>query len=143
MAAYATLTAIRKQQVDDKETLKAEEKALPQLESSAREQAELLKAAERQTARVKEELKSASPTFQKVRSLDQKLADKKKAITEGEEGCKKDAAKIDADKRAKLKEQGKLSKAYKALELVDGYLNENAQDEWLISGLAGVEETVE
>jgi exonuclease SbcC len=137
---YATLTATRKQQVDDRKALKAEEEVLPGLESSAKEQAEVLKTAEQQTIRIKEALKAAAPTLQKVRSLDQKLADQKKAVTEGEEGCKKDAAKIDADEQAKLKEQKQRSKAHETLELVDGYLKEHAQDEWLISGLAGVEE---
>ena len=138
--AYATLTATRKQQADDRAALKAEEEALPGLESSAKEQAETLKSAEQQTARAKEELKAAAPTLQKVRSLDQKLADQKKAVSEGDEGCKKDAAKIDADKKARLEEQEKRSKAHETLDLVDGYLKEHAQDEWLISGLAGVEE---
>ncbi|MFH7321252.1 AAA family ATPase [Desulfurivibrio sp. D14AmB] len=138
--AYATLTATRKQQADDGKALNAEEVALPGLESSAKAQAESLKSAELQTARVKAELKTAAPTLQKVRSLDQKLADQKKAVTEGEEGCKKDVDKIDADRQTILKEQGKRSKAHETLEIVDGYLKEHAQDEWLISGLAGVEE---
>ncbi len=138
--AYATLTATRKQQADGRAGLKAEEEALPGLESSAREQAEALKSAEQQTAWAKEELKSAAPTLQKVRFLDQKLADLKKAVSEGDEGCKKDAAKIDAAKKALIEEHKKRSKALKTLELVGGYLRENAQDEWLISGLAGVEE---
>ena len=138
--AYATLTATRKQQVDDRTALKTEEEALPGLESSAKEQAEALKSAEQQTARAKEELKAAAPTLQKVRSLDQKLADQKKAVSGGEEGCKKDAAKIDADKKAQFEEQEKRFKAHETLDLIDGYIKEHAQDEWLISGLAGVEE---
>jgi exonuclease SbcC len=138
--AYATLTAIRKQQEDDKAALKTEEEALPSLESFTKEQAETLKSAEQQTARTKGELKAAAPKLQKVRSLDQKLADQKKAVSEGDEGCKKDAAKIDADKKARLEELEKRSKAHEMLDLVDGYLEEHAQDEWLISGLAGVEE---
>lgn len=138
--AYATLSAIRKQQADDRAALKTEEEALPGLESSAKEQAEALKSAEQQTARAKEELKVAAPTLQKIRSLDQRLADQKKAVSEGDEDCKKDAAKIDADKKARLEEQEKRSMAHETLDLVDGYLKEHARDEWLISGLAGVEE---
>jgi DNA repair protein SbcC/Rad50 len=56
--------------------------------------------------------------LQKVRSLDQKLADQKKAVSEGDEGCKKDAAKIDADKKPGFEEQEKRSKAHETLELV-------------------------
>jgi exonuclease SbcC len=138
--SYATLTAIRKQQVDDQTALKAEEEALPKLESSAKGQAESLKLAEQKAVKVKEELKAAAPLIQKVRFLDQKLADQKKAVSEGEERCQKDAATIVMDKQAILKEQEKRFEAQKTLELVDSHFKEHAQDEWLISGLAGVEE---
>ena len=39
--------------------------------------------------------------------------------------------------------QERRSEAQKTLELVDSYLKEHAQDEWLISGLAGVEEQLD
>ena len=118
----------------------AGEEALPELESSAKEQAESLKSAEQQTIKAKEDLKAAAPLIQKIRSLDQKLAEQKKTVSEGEKSSKKDAAKIDADKQARLKEQEKRTDAGRNLELTDGYLKEHARDEWLVSGLAGVEE---
>ncbi|MBN2705771.1 MAG: AAA family ATPase [Deltaproteobacteria bacterium] len=138
--AYATLSSTRKQQTDDRTALKTEEEVLPGLESFARELAEALKAAEQQTTRAKAELQAAAPTLLQVRSLDQKLAAQKKAVAEGDAGCRKDAAKIDADQKARRKEQDKRSRAQATLELVSGYLKEQAQDEWLIGGLAGVEE---
>lgn len=138
--AYATLTAIRKQQTEDRTALKTEEEAFPGIESSAKEQIGVLKAAEQQTIKAKEELKVAAPTLQKIRSLDQQLADLRKRVTEGEEDCKKTETKIEADKQARFEEQDKRSKARETLELVGGYLKEHAQDEWLISGLVGVEE---
>ena len=138
--SYATLTAIRKQQADDQTALKTEEETLPGLESSAKEQDESLKSAEQQTVKAKEEQKAAAPLIQKVRSLDQTLADQKKAVSEGEESCQKDAAKIDADKQARLKEQEKRTDAENNLKLSVGYLKGHGQDEWLIRGLAGVEE---
>lgn len=138
--AHAMLTATRKQHADDYASLKAEEEALPGLESSAKEQTESMKAAEQQTARVKEELKASAPIIQMVRSLDQKLAIQKKADSEGEEDCNKDLAKIDADKNSRFKELEKRSKAHETLDLVNIYLKDHAQDEWLVSGLAGIEE---
>jgi DNA repair protein SbcC/Rad50 len=138
--AYATLTAIRKQEADDRTGLKAEEGALPVLKSTAKDQAEALKSAEQQTTGTRAELKAAAPVLQKVRSLDQKLADQKKGVSEGDEGCEKNLAKIDADKKNLIKEQKKRSRAQEMLALVDAYIKEHAQDEWLISGLAGVEE---
>jgi exonuclease SbcC len=138
--AYATLAAARKQQADDQAALKAAAEALPGLETSAKEQAEVLKVAEQQTAQAKDALKAATPTLQKVRSLDQKIADQKKAVAESEAGCKRDTVKIDADKKARLVELEKRSKAHEALRLVDDYLKEHARDEWLVGGLAGIEE---
>lgn len=137
---YAMLTAMRRQQADDQAALKAEEEALPEVEASARGQGELLKSAEYRTAAVKTELKAAAPHIQKVRSLDQQLAEQKKTVAEGEENCRKDAVKIAADQQARLKARATRADAEKILGLVDGELREKAQDEWLISGLAGVEE---
>ena len=48
---YSNLTAVRKQQSDDQETLKTAEGKLPELEKSSREQEESLKGAEEQTFR--------------------------------------------------------------------------------------------
>ncbi|MEI8186831.1 MAG: AAA family ATPase [Chlorobiaceae bacterium] len=137
---YATLTTTRKLQRDDTSTLQAEEETFPGLEFSAKEQAQTLKSAEQKTTRFKEDLKTAAHTLQKVRSLDQKLGDQKKAVTEGEKEYMKDTVKIEADKQARLKVQEKRSTDHLNLEIVDGYLKEHEQDEWLVSGLAGVEE---
>lgn len=137
---YATLTATRKQQSDDQASLNAEETALPELESSAKTQVESLRSVERKTVKVKEDLKAAAPLIQKIRSLDQKLTELEKAVSDVGESCKKDATKIDAEKQARLKEQKKRNMAEKNMEFAICYLKEHAQDEWLISGLAGVEE---
>ncbi|SFU45106.1 AAA family ATPase [Nitrosospira multiformis] len=141
--SYATLTAIRTQHADEQKALKTGEAALPELAFSEKEQAESLKSAEQQSTRTKAELEAALPLIRKVRSLDQTLADQKKAISKDEDSCRKDAIKIDADKQAKLKEQGKRADAEKNLKVAEDYLKENAQDEWLISGLAGVEEQLD
>lgn len=139
---HATLTALRKQQEADQTALTAEEATLPQRESAAREQAELLKEAEHQTATAREELRAAAPLIQRIRSLDQRRAEQQKAVAEAEESCRKDAAKIKEDDLARVTVQGKCSDARQTLERVEEYLTMHARDEWLISGLAGVEEQV-
>ncbi len=137
---YDTLTATRKQQADDRAALKTEKEAFSKLESSVNEQAETLKLAEQKTALAKKELKTAAPTLQKVRFLDQKLIDQKTAVSEGNESCKNDAEKIEINKDDLLEKRETVSEAKEKLKLVDGFLKEHARDEWLISGLAGVEE---
>jgi len=137
---YATLTSLRKQQTDDQASLKTDEAALPELESSTNTQAEALKAAEQLTLKTKEELKTAAPLIQKIRSLDQKIAEQTNSISEGSDACTKEAAKIETDKKARVKEQEKQAAAEQTLEAAELYLKENSRDEWLISGLTGIEE---
>jgi exonuclease SbcC len=137
---YATLTALRKQQADDQASLKTDESALPELETSANTKAEALKAAEQLTLKFKEDLKAAAPLIQKIRSLDEKIAQQTKAVSEGADTCTKEAAKIETHKQAREKELEKRTAAEKTLKAAELYLKENAQDEWLIGGLAGIEE---
>jgi len=138
--SYATLTALRKQQADDQTSLKTYEAALPELETSANTQAEALKTAEQFTLKTKDDLKAAAPLIQKIRSLDQKIAEQANFVSEVADVCTKEAAKIETDKQVRVKEQEKRTAAEKTLEAAELHLKENAQDEWLISGLAGVEE---
>jgi DNA repair protein SbcC/Rad50 len=138
--SYAIFKSIQKNQSNDKELLKSVEEPLPELESSAKKYAASLHSAKQQTVKVKEDQKEAAPLIRKILSLDQKLAEQQKDISEDEESCKNDMTNIDKDKQARLEEQEKMTKAKKELELVDGYIKKHAQDKWLISGLGGIEE---
>ncbi len=137
---YVSVTSLRKQQAEDQTSLKTDEAALPELESSANTQSEALKVAEQLTLKAKEELKTAAPLIQKIRSLDQKIAEQTKAVSEGADACTKESGKIETDKQARVKEKEKRTAAEKILEAAELYLKENARVEWLVSGLAGVEE---
>jgi len=138
--AYATLSALRQQQTDDQAALATDRAALPDRESSAHDQAEALTAAERTTQQAKDALKTAAPLIQQVRSLDQTRTELAKAVEEGAEDCAKEAAKIDTDKQARQTAQEQRTTAETALAGVEQYLKINAKDEWLIGGLAGIEE---
>ena len=66
--------------------------------------------------KTKEELKTAAPLIQKIRSLDQKIAEQTKAVSEGADACTKEAGKIETDKQARVKEQEKRTAAEKTLD---------------------------
>ncbi len=137
---YVCVTSLRTQQADDKTRLKAAEDALPALEASANTQADELKTTEQFTLNAKEELKTVAPLIQKIRSLDQKIAEQTKVVSESTDACTREAAKIESDKQARAKELQKRDEAEEKLKAAELYLKEHAQDEWLISGLAGIEE---
>lgn len=137
---YATLTAARQQLTHDRTALDTEVHALPELEATVTTQSELLKAAEEQAAQAKGVLAAAAPQLQKVRSLDQKLVEQQRMVATGEQDCQAAADKITADEKSRHTEQSKRVNAAAELEQINDYLIRNAQDEWLVSGLAGVEE---
>ncbi|MBT3178714.1 MAG: AAA family ATPase [Desulfobacula sp.] len=138
--AYATLTAVRKQQDADQSAFNAEAGMQPKLEASAEQKRKALKVAEQKILKAKEDLKTAAPLIQKVRSLDQKLEDKKKSVENGKTDCRKEAAQIEADGKRKLKAQNNSDKTKKNLKVVEDYLKAHSCDAWLVSGLAGIEE---
>ena len=137
---YATLTATRKQLADDRTALNTAEKALPELESSARKQAEALQEAEEKTAQAKKERNDASPLWQQIRSLDQQLAAREKRAVEEEENRKNIAADIEADQKSRLEKQHKRAKSLEMLALSEAYFQAHASDERLVSELSGVKE---
>ena len=137
---YATLTALRKQQLDDQTALATGETALSDLESSANLQSEALQAAEQLTLKAKDGLKTAAPLIRKIRFLDQKIAQQTKVVSEEAATCTMQATEIETHKQAREKELTKQTTAKKTLQTVEWYLKENRRDEWLISGLAGIEE---
>jgi len=138
--SYATLMAARTQLDADQTSLKMEEGRLPDLESKAGQKKEALEKAEQLALKAKEDQKTAAPLLQKVRSLDQRLADHKRAVDKGDADCRTVTVQIKADKNQKAKEQEKRDAAQNELKLVHEYLESNSRDEWFVSGLAGIEE---
>jgi exonuclease SbcC len=140
--AHATLEALRNQQANDLDALKAEEESLPELESRAREGAQALLEAELGTIRAKEELNRAAPLFAKVRSLDQWLGDRRNALSDLDEECRQDGGSLDKARESRDEKLELLAGEAERLENAERWLEEHRRDEWLAAGLAGVEEQV-
>lgn len=137
---YASLTSLRKQQSDDQATLKTDEAALPELESTANSQTDALNAAEQLTLKAKEEFSTAAPLIQKIRLLDQRIEELTKAVSTETDACTKQVEKIETENQKRDDELKKQSDADKTLAATELYLKNNKADEWLVGNLAGVEE---
>ncbi|PIE56882.1 MAG: chromosome segregation protein SMC [Desulfobulbus propionicus] len=137
---YATLTALRQQQTDDLAALQTAATALPELETAAHTATEALQAAEQLTLQAKQDLKAAAPLIQKIRFLDQKIGDQAKVVSAGDETCTREGATIEKGQQALAKELEKGIAARKRLEAAALYLKAHAKDQWLVSGLTGIEE---
>lgn len=136
---YAATTALRQQQTDDETDLKKTEATLPTLKITAKTQAEALSTAEQLTFKSKEALRTATPLLQKVRFLDQEISEQNKAISESSAACTREAAKIEESNQAIDIEIKKQKNAEGILKVAERYLKDNAHDEWLLTGLAGIE----
>lgn len=143
VATYATVTSLRKQQADDQTCLKRYEDELPDLELSANTQAKALVAAKQYVLESKKELKTAAPLIQNIRSIDQKITEKRKILLENKADCAEVDKKIKDDIEVLKRELAKRIDAKQTLEAAELYLKENARDEGLISGLAGIEEQLD
>ncbi|ARM31155.1 AAA family ATPase [Prosthecochloris sp. HL-130-GSB] len=137
---YATLTAFRTDQAGDRAALNNEEAELAGMETAAITAATSLEAAEMLTRTKKEELTTAAPLLQNIRALDQNNAGLAEAIEERSEACARDEAAIEKMKVARAKELEKRTEAEYLMAAAESYLQMNAGDEWLIGGLAGIEE---
>ncbi len=140
---YATLTALRKQHSDDQNALKRVESQIPELQLLVNREDKNLRDAEQCTLTNKEYFKAAAPLIQKIRLLDQTIAEQAKAISEVLDTCTREGEKIRSLRQAQETEQKKRTAAEKTLEDTKQYLAKHARDEWLVSGLAGVEEQLE
>jgi DNA repair protein SbcC/Rad50 len=137
---FATLVSMRKQQEADQASLKAKEDSRPKLESLSTQRTDSLKKAAKLTLSAKEELTTAGPLLKQMRSLDQRLVDQKKLVEAGDAECKKCVGQIQDDEKLKAREIKKQSNLQKELKRVADYLQSNSRDEWLVGGLAGIEE---
>jgi len=139
---YSALDTLRTQQANDQNALTIPEAELPELEADSRVQADSLENAELIHNKAKKEMKEASPLLQKIRSLDQAMAAQAKAIEENSARCTNEAVKIEFDQQKKIKEQQKRAETEKMLAQTEQYIKEHSADEWLVSGLTGIEEQV-
>ncbi|WP_051177085.1 AAA family ATPase [Halodesulfovibrio aestuarii] len=140
-AKFATLEATRQQQqlTDEKELGEVQSK-LPSFEKSAAEHLQKLTSAENITKSAKAQLQEAQPQINAVRALDQTLTEQAKATTQLSKDCDELLEKIEVNQTISSKTLGKKSNIEEKLTAINKYLSSNKQDEWLVSGLAGLEE---
>ncbi|RPJ78826.1 MAG: hypothetical protein EHJ94_08915, partial [Deltaproteobacteria bacterium] len=122
--------------------MKTNEDRLPQAEQAMMKQAELLKKAESITAGAKEQQKIEAPLIRSIRALDLQISEKSKIIKEGESDYKKNEKQIAENKAKKEQISEKQKTILKEIEKIQAYLSVHAQDENLITQLAGIKEQV-
>ena len=137
--AYATLSAIRKQQNADADKLVINQKQLLETKDSVEQASELLKKATDAVATAKAERTTLTPVIQTVRILDLQLANNLQALTAAELEYQKVNKLILEHKSNREKLIANVKAAQTDATTVDEYLTANAADEMLTMQLAGIE----
>lgn len=137
---FATLTAVRKQQHKEHQSLLIETAKIAELEAQFKHHFESHSRAEKQTQKARDELRSITPLLQQIRTLDQQLETHSKVLRTATTDCKKATAQIASVEKLNQVEQNKSAIATKKLQLVNEFSKANYPDAWLVGGLAGVEE---
>ncbi|MBW7908649.1 MAG: AAA family ATPase [Kiritimatiellae bacterium] len=141
-SVHAALMTHREAQEDRVGRLSQFKQSLPELESALAAQVREAKAAERKVEEAKSAIEEAEPTWRRTRELDQSIAAYAEQAATLAEQCAGTETKI-SDQEAELaRNRTAGEKASKELNLCARYLKENARDEALVSGLAGVREQV-
>jgi len=137
---YATLIAARKQQESDRQAQKEEEFRLPKILQTVNAQEERLKELELATVKAKEEQTAMMPLIQRVRSLDQKLADFKNAISQDELEIGKISDKVAKNTNLRGQTRTLIKQTQTDLALVENDLAKQAGSEFLLTEFAGIKE---
>lgn len=140
---YAQLEAARKQLKNDRTSFAQQQAEIPVLEKSADAQSAKLNLETDKTSACKKEQLAAAPLLQKVRLLDQKLAERKKELGESREILQQKEQNIAEQKRVRKEAKQKLEALQQILSETDKYLLENERDRWLVGGLTGLEVQLE
>jgi exonuclease SbcC len=136
---YATLLALRQQQQHEQGSLQALEQSLPEAASQTQQLEAALKSAELATVSAKSALTEAVPLFKKVRALDLTLSEKSKAVLAETALCQQAQQAIAANQKDLSLGQQTQQQTNAALAALQNFFDKNTRDEWLISGLAGIE----
>lgn len=138
--SYEALAAVRQEQKKEENALVAARHSLPELELLLQEEAGRAEDAARASLLRRQERDAAAPVWRQARAIDQKIAASAKDLDALRGDCRLDGRAIAADRRERTKTRESLNTALHKRGQIAAYLAEHAADQWLVGGLAGVEE---
>lgn len=136
---HATLVSLRKHQTQDHAALEEQERAFPVLEQSAEQSTQAHAQAEQQVIAARAARKDAEPLIHRVRLLDQSIADQSNQVADAEQQCEREAQEISGLSGNVQEQTQQLAAIKDKRSRVETYLEENAQDAWLVEGFSGLE----
>lgn len=140
---WVALTTLRARQEQDRQRLQQEQQGLPelavQLENSRVQQSE----AQQQLQQARADWQQAQPLLRQVRELDQQLHNQQQALQERQAEAEREQGRVTAIEKDQLQLQQRVQAEQQRLHEVTDWLREHVQDQWLVGGLAGIEQQLQ
>jgi len=125
---FATLDAARKKHTQDQKTLAHEQKLLPEQQEACRQALVQLDKAVQQTRKGKQEQEQLMPLINRVRLLDQRISDTRKALENEQQAERKIIRAVEQETTKQQEEEQKRSQLANQLEATRHYLKKHHQD---------------
>lgn len=140
---YAAVCALRKQQADDQSRLADAQGRLPSLEAVAATLREQLTRTSQTSLDARAAFRAAAPVWRQVRELDQHLAASARDTAAMQRQVSEAGTRLAALDQQVSQTRALQANVQQQLAAAATWLQDNRADEWLVTGLAGLEEQVQ
>ena len=137
-AEYASLTAIRKEQEVDRNSIGECRKTLPGCTDAAKQAEDAMKKASEKLSALKSEQQTATPIIRKARELDLKISEKDAPIKTARDSVKELSTSLETLQKNRKTDSDDLAKQHKAFDELQALLKTSRVDEKLVEQLAGL-----
>lgn len=139
-APLAALNALRSEQAGNRTQLAQEHQALPALTEAAQQAKAIGQTLDTQVQAARSALQQAQPVLKQVRALDVQLAQQAERLHELQQAADNEQRQAQALRTQQDQQQQRLEQQRSQQQELADWLQQHSADQWLVSGLAGIEQ---
>lgn len=139
-APLAALNTLRSEQAANRKQLEQEQQALPALISAVQQATAGAQTLDAQAQAARTALQQAAPVLQQVRALDLQLQQQTERLQELKQAADNEQQRAAGFRTEQGQQQQQLEQQLRQQQELADWLQQHAADQWLVSGLAGIEQ---
>ncbi|NLD15443.1 MAG: chromosome segregation protein SMC [Gammaproteobacteria bacterium] len=139
-APLAALNTLRSEQAANRKQLEQEQQAMPALISAVQQATAGAQTLDAQTQAARTALQQAAPVLQQVRALDLQLQQQTERLQELKQAADNEQQRAAGFRTEQGQQQQQLEQQLRQQQELADWLQQHAADQWLVSGLAGIEQ---
>lgn len=139
-APLAALNTLRSEQAANRKQLEQEQQAMPALISAVQQATAGAQTLDAQAQAARTALQQAAPVLQQVRALDLQLQQQTERLQELKQAADNEQQRAAGFRTEQGQQQQQLEQQLRQQQELADWLQQHAADQWLVSGLAGIEQ---